>query len=172
MEEQTRDVSHSFFEKLDTEDYNKFIQSMEKPIEAFELRLRGQEIVYSSQTEKYVVKQVATPQMNENGINYVEGMLRSHLNPNLYMSQLGENQADRYIIGTKKQIGSIINRNRIAWDIKIDNVRPVISVICSLIAFGITKAKTDKEFMQNTIQAKYANMSRDGQNHQQEDFGF
>ena len=171
-EQQNRDVSHTFFDKMDSEDYNKYIQNMEKPIETLILKFRGCEVVYSPDLQKYVVKQTSKPQMNDEGINYYEGLLRSHLIPNLYMAQMEDQQAHNYIIGAKKQIGIITNRNRITWGITIDNIRPIISVICSVVAFGIIKSKTDKEFMANTIQAKYANMSRDGQAHRPQDFGF
>lgn len=176
-EESTQNLTalpHSFYERADTEDYNKFMQTMEKPIEKLILKLRGREIVYDKESQSYKEVSRSTPMMNENGVNYVQGLLESVLMPNTYMAKLEEGQSRRYIIGTKKQIGKIVNTNRINWQIELRNIRPTISLISMLIAMALIKAKSDKDFLSETISARYANMSRDGQRQQQDgqNFGF
>ena len=164
-------LDYSFYEKDKKDDFNVFLQNMDKPVEILVYKLRGIQVVYDSKTGQPVEKQMAKPLMNDMGINFFEGMLRTYFTPNLYMSKLGEHQANNYIIGTKKQIGTIVNKNRIAWAIKTENIRPVISLISSLVSFGLTKAKSDKEFFEKIMQAKITNQAK-AQQQYNDMFGF
>lgn len=171
-EQNPAQMPYSFYDKVDTEDYNKFMQSMEKPIQNLVNRLRGVEVVYDKEAREYKEVIKTRPMLNSAGINYVEGMLGSLLNPNLYMSAIKDGQAKRYTIGAKKQIGVIINRNRINWGITIDNIRPVISLLCSIVAFAISKAQSDKDFLENVMASKYLSQQAPRQESGPENFGF
>ena len=154
-------MDYYMYSKDDSEDFNKFTQSMEQIIDDIILACQGKTRKYEKKTGDFVEYDVGERLLNDEGIQYVRATLRSYLNPNTYLASLKDNDV---VNCYREDINSFIENmyyNIEDFDATASKVSKVINMVASTLLFALRKGQTDKKTIYDAMKTTNIIQSKD-----------
>lgn len=139
-----------FLKKQD--DFNRYIQEMEVPINRLDLYLAAKEIVKDENGDDVMVSvEGEHERMNKHGREFVKSLLRTFLSPNTYMSAITDKDIDRLYDVEIQTIQDDLYPRINEFACSKNDISSVYSRICSIIYLALKKARGDKEAIFKTM---------------------
>lgn len=143
-----------------SDDFNKYIQEMEKLIHDTELFLMGEEERKDLKTGILQVLKVGEPLVNLYGKNAVLNWYRTYLNPNTYMALTKNSDTYNNFIHDANAAADDLWVNRKKYGMSRAGCRAVYEKMMFLFFMALRKAETDKEYIYKNTQTNYAGVPK------------
>ena len=137
-----------------SDDFNKLIQEMKEQAKEFELYLQGMEEVRDSKGNK-IVQKVEEPRVNETGRKAIMSIVRSYLNPNVYLAENKEhNVLQNYKIDVRN-IADELSINHVEYELSESNYCAIHSRLSQLIFHALQRSVSDKHYIFGSTNTSY-----------------
>lgn len=144
------EYSNIFLKK--EQDFNRYIQEMEMPINRLDLYLAAKEMMKDEKGDDVLVDvEGEHERMNKHGREYVKSYLRTFLSPNTYMSAVNDREIDRLYDVEIQSLQDDLYPRIVEFGCSKNDVSAVYSRICSIVYMALKKARGDKEAIFKTM---------------------
>ena len=136
------------------EDFNRYIQEMEVPINRLDLYLAAMEIVKDEKGDDVMIRlDGESERMNKHGREFVKSLLRTFLSPNTYMSAITDKDIDRLYDVEIQTIQDDLYPRMNEFKCSKNDISAIYSRICSIIYLALKKARGDKDAIFQNMQS-------------------
>jgi len=123
----------------------RWLEDTEDIIKELELTLLNREIVVIKGVEETVARKHGQPYMNEDGVNRILSIMKSHFHRGITLSNFTDIEVQRIMEVLHLKIAFIIGHNHEAFEISKGNLNTIIEIITNVIFSTFKRAVNEGE---------------------------
>jgi hypothetical protein len=134
------------------EDFNRYVQEMEVPINRLDLYLAGAAMVKDEKGDEQVQQlEGVKERMNLHGREFVKSRLRTFLSPNTYMAELTDKDVNIVYKVEIQTLQDDLYPRMNEFACSKNDISSIYSMCCSIIYMALKKSRRDKSAIYGTM---------------------